>query len=94
MPLLACLLTFCSALDISNCSTGLPAAVFAPDGSLVDTGASTGVPSFIKTVLDRDHEKYDIALKKVRPWRELAREGNIYSKLRVDDERSKNKRAL
>jgi predicted amidohydrolase len=78
----------------AQCSTGLPIAVFAPDGSLVDIGASTGVPSFIKTVLDRDHEKYDIALKKARPWRALAREGDIYSKRRVDDERSKDKRTL
>lgn len=77
----------------AQCSTGLPVAVFAPDGSLVDTGANTGVPSFIKTVLDRDDEKYYIALKKARPWRALAREGEIYSKRRVDDERSNNKRA-
>jgi predicted amidohydrolase len=78
----------------AQCATGLPIAVFAPDGSLVAKGSSTGAPSFIKTMLDRDDGKYDIALKKARPWRALAREGEIYSARMVDDERSRNKQTL
>ncbi len=75
-------------------TTSLPVAVFAPDGSLAGKGGSAGVPSFITTVPDRDDERYGIALKKARPWRALARKGDIYSLCRVEDERSKNRRAL
>jgi predicted amidohydrolase len=66
----------------AQCAASLPVAVFAPDGSLAGRGASTGVPTSITTVLDRDDERYDIALKKARPWRMLAREGNIYYRSR------------
>lgn len=78
----------------AQCATGLPVAVFAPDGSLVTKGSSTGAPSLIRATLDRDDEKYDIALKKAQPWRALARKGDIYSERMADDERSRNKRAL
>lgn len=78
----------------TQCAASLPVAVFAPDGSLAAKGVSAGAPSLIKTTLDRDDERYDIALKKARPWRALAREGGIYSVRMVDDERSRNKRAL
>jgi predicted amidohydrolase len=78
----------------AQCATGLPVAVFAPDGSLAAKAASASAPAIIKTVLDRDDEKYDVALKKARPWRALAREGGIYCKRMVEDERSRNRRAL
>ncbi len=78
----------------AQCTTSLPVAVFAPDGSLAGRGAGAGVPSFITTAPDRDDERYGIPLKKARPWRALARKGDIYSLCRVDDERSKNRRAL
>jgi predicted amidohydrolase len=75
----------------AQCATDLPAAVFAPDGSLAAKGSSTGAPSYAATLLDRDDEKYDVALKKARPWRALVRKGEIYAAHMVTDERSRNK---
>lgn len=38
--------------------------------------------------LDRDAPEFDIALNKARPWRAVAREGEIYRTRRVEDPRS------
>jgi predicted amidohydrolase len=78
----------------AQCATDLPVAVFAPDGSLAVKGSEDGDPSNVITILDRENGEYEIALRKARPWRALAREGHIYSVRMVDDERSRNRRSF
>ena len=53
--------------------------------------AATAASGYATAVLDRDDPAYDIPLKKARPWRAQARQGEIYRAKRVDDARSENR---
>jgi|TARA_R110001583_G_scaffold32107_6_gene109936 predicted amidohydrolase len=55
-----------------------PAGIIGPDGkwgNLCPASASSG---YATSILDRNDLAYDIPLKKARPWRRKARQGDIY----------------
>lgn len=78
----------------AQCAAGLASAIFGPDGSVDAKASSDGAPSLIKTIIDKDDARYEIALKMARPWRALARMGDIYESRRVEDARSLDKIAV
>jgi deaminated glutathione amidase len=62
----------------SQCSKGLPSVVIGLDGYVSSQALATGEAAVVYSVLDRQDERYEIALTKARPWRALARRGDIY----------------
>lgn len=72
----------------AQCSRDLPSAMIGPDGHVIDQAPATGTPAFVSTILNRTKPHYAIALTKARPWRALARRGDIYRIRVTPDERS------
>ncbi|WP_328331638.1 carbon-nitrogen hydrolase family protein [Kribbella sp. NBC_00382] len=67
----------------------MPSGVIAPDGTYVST--VTAPAELTIATLDRDDPAYQTPLTKLRPWRTLARKGDIYTTRRVTgDPRSTN----
>lgn len=67
----------------------LQSELIGPEGTvLARAGEQT---ELIIGELDRDAPEFDIALNKARPWRALAREGEIYRSRRVEDLRSNDR---
>ncbi|GAA0935776.1 carbon-nitrogen hydrolase family protein [Kribbella koreensis] len=67
----------------------MPSGLIAPDGTYVAT--VTPPAELTIATIDRDDPTYEIPLTKLRPWRALARKGDIYSARRVvGDPRSTN----
>lgn len=76
----------------SSCSEKLPGGLIGPDGNALIRHSSEDSPDIIIAELDKDDARLDIALSKAKPWRRLARSGEIYKDTLTDDERSKNKK--
>jgi len=74
----------------TQCSHKLASALIGPDGYYL-ASATPGATSLVVSQLDRADPRYDVALRKARPWRASARLGDIYSGLKVDDARSKDR---
>jgi predicted amidohydrolase len=72
----------------AQCSTGLPSTMIGPDGYIIARASVIGEPAIVSTVLDGTDPRYEIALTKARPWRALARQGDIYRMSAAQDERS------
>jgi predicted amidohydrolase len=72
----------------AQCSTGLPSTMIGPDGHIIARASVIGEPAIVSTVLDGTDPRYEIALTKARPWRALARQGDIYRMSAAQDERS------
>ncbi|MFF4696393.1 carbon-nitrogen hydrolase family protein [Streptomyces chattanoogensis] len=72
----------------AQCSAVMPAGVIGPHGSWLDRCPADGTAALACVDLDRTAPSLDIALNKARPWRELARAGEIYEARRVADARS------
>lgn len=71
-------------------SQTMPSQLIGPSGAIqasCDRGAST----LTVNALDEDAPEWRIALHHARPWREQARDGNIYRALHVADPRSDDK---
>jgi predicted amidohydrolase len=67
----------------------MPSGVIAPDGTYVST--VTAPANLTVATIDRDDPAYQIPLTRLRPWRTLARKGDIFAARRVtDDPRSTN----
>jgi predicted amidohydrolase len=63
-----------------------PSALIGPDGqTIVRVDGESGM---VVGELDRDAPAFDVALRLARPWRALARAGEIYEERRVSDPRS------
>jgi predicted amidohydrolase len=62
----------------AQCSKALPSAVIGPDGYVSSQAPATGEAAVVCSVLNRQDQRYEIALTKARPWRALARRGDIY----------------
>jgi predicted amidohydrolase len=60
--------------------------LIGPDGSELARVPQGG--QFVVGQLDRDEPSFDVALTKARPWRALARQGDVYHERRVQDPRS------
>jgi predicted amidohydrolase len=81
------------ALSVPSQTAGLMAAgLIGPDGSRlahVDFGAE-----LILGDMDRDDPEFHVALNLARPWRAMARQGDLYSSRHVDDPRSADRTCL
>lgn len=64
-----------------------------PDGGVI-ARAGPGSPCLIVADIDPDDSKWDIDLRRARPWRAAARQGGIYEARRSLDPRSKNRWAF
>ena len=74
----------------TECSRGLASGLVAPDGQFA-ARCRAGRSGMIIQTLDRAAPELDIALNKARPWRRMARVGDIYATRRVEDSRSANR---
>lgn len=68
-----------------------PAGILGPDGKWIAQCQPSLEPGLAVTVLNRDDPAYDIPLRKARPWRARARQGDIYHQKMTDDPRSANR---
>lgn len=68
--------------------------IIGPDGAWAAQCPERNETAVITTVLDRDDPAYDIPLNKARPWRQRARQGDIYREKMVEDPRSRNRHDL
>jgi predicted amidohydrolase len=67
----------------------MPSGLIGPDGTYVAT--VTAPAELTIATIDRDDPAYEIPLTKLRPWRTLARKGDIYTTRRITgDPRSTN----
>jgi predicted amidohydrolase len=62
----------------AQCSKSLPSAVIGPDGYVSSQAPATGQAAVVCSVLNRQDQRYEVALTKARPWRALARRGDVY----------------
>lgn len=67
------------------------AGIIGPDGKWTARCSDTPEPGLVATTLDRKDLAFDIPLKKARPWRTKARQGDIYREKMVDDPRSSDR---
>ena len=67
-------------------------ALIGPDGQTIVRAGTE--PGLVVGELDRDAPAFDIALRLARPWRALARVGDIYEERRVTDPRSEARTAF
>jgi predicted amidohydrolase len=74
----------------TECSAGLASGLVAPDGRFV-ARCRAGRSGMTIQTLDRAAPELNIALNKARPWRRMARAGEIYAAHRVVDARSANR---
>ncbi|NUO58510.1 MAG: carbon-nitrogen hydrolase family protein [Hamadaea sp.] len=75
------------SMSVPWASAGLMnSAIFGPDGSRLGSVASADGPAVV--TLDRDAPEVEMAMKRARPWRADANQGEIYRSRRVDDPRS------
>ena len=72
-------------------ANALPSGVIGPDGYWVAQCTRDAIPDFSLSQMDRSSSRFDRALNKARPWREIAREGVIFAARQVRDGRSENK---
>jgi predicted amidohydrolase len=75
----------------AQCSAAMSAGVIGPHGFWLDRCRADGMAALVCVDLDRTDPRLDVALNKARPWRTLARTGQIYADRRVTDGRSTNR---
>lgn len=68
-----------------------PAGIVGPDGKWAELCHVSNETGFVFSDLDRLDPKYDVALQKARPWRAMARAGEIYKEKMIEDSRSRNR---
>jgi predicted amidohydrolase len=73
----------------AQCSPKLASGLIGPDGAFSARCEANGQAGLLVSQLDRS--RYEIPLAKARPWRAIAREGQIYNTRRVVDHRSTSK---
>ncbi|HVK42744.1 MAG TPA: carbon-nitrogen hydrolase family protein [Phenylobacterium sp.] len=75
----------------AQCSRAMPSGVIGPNGRWLARCPDDGSAGLVIADLDRSAPDLDLALNKARPWRTIARQGEIYAKARVDDARSRQR---
>jgi predicted amidohydrolase len=86
----ACNNTWVSFSVPAQMSSETPSRMIAPDGTILAICKAES-STIITMVVNPDALEWEIPLKRARPWRALAREGEIYRICRVIDERSADK---
>ncbi len=69
----------------------LSSGMIGPDGHYLSQPLANGAPGLVCSAIDRADARFDVAIRKARPWRASARSGEIYAEKRVDDVQSKNR---
>ena len=72
----------------AQCAEAMPAGVIGPHGIRLASCPAGEGPALVCVDLDRTDPALDTALNKARPWRDIARAGQIYQDRRVEDPRS------
>ncbi len=67
----------------SQCSTAIRTGVIGPHGYWLTKHQGGDLPAVVYTDLDRSDPALDVALNRARPWRAIARQGDIYANRRV-----------
>lgn len=69
----------------------VPSTMIGPDGTIVGT-CTPGESGIVVSDLDGEAVEWEIPLKRARPWRTKARQGDIYRSKFVSDPRSEEKK--
>ncbi|MFE2374522.1 carbon-nitrogen hydrolase family protein [Streptomyces sp. NPDC059398] len=72
----------------SQCSSAMPSGVVGPHGYWLGRCTTDGKQGLVCVDLDRTQPGLEFALNKAGPWRQSARNGEIYRERRVHDARS------
>lgn len=83
-------LWICAATPAQIADRGA-AGIIGPDGKWAAQCAPSVGAGLATAVLDRDDPAFEIALKKARPWRAQAKDGEIYRQKQTDDPRSRTR---
>jgi predicted amidohydrolase len=67
------------------------ASIIGPDGEFLAQSSSHGDSGLTFGALSRMDPRYDVPLNKARPWRAMAKQGDIYRARRVDDPHSRDR---
>ncbi len=68
----------------------LPSGIVGPDGYWITQCTRDAEPDLTLVQLNRSMPQYEVALNKARPWRQIARDGNIFRERQVHDPRSED----
>lgn len=68
-----------------------PAGIIGPDGKWSAACPASSTSCYAVAALDQNDPAYDVPLRKARPWRANARQGDIYRDKTVVDIRSQNR---
>lgn len=77
----------------AQCGAALPSQLIGPDGNVLTKAPERAEPCLIQGSIDRDDARFAIALTKARPWRQVARQGDIYRSDAGSDPRSINRKS-
>jgi len=77
----------------AQCGAALASRFIGPDGNVLSGAPERAEPCLIRGAIDRDDPRFAIALTKARPWRQAARQGDIYRSHAAGDPRSSNRKA-
>ncbi len=69
----------------------LAAGLIGPDGRFLARAAANGPSGLARGEINKEDPRFDIEINRARPWRALARSGEIYAERRVKDERSSDR---
>lgn len=72
----------------AQCSGEAPTGLIGPDGQWIARAPSDRTAALVVSDLDRNSANLEIALKRARPWRARARDGELHEAARVIDPRS------
>ncbi len=75
----------------AQCGAALPSRFIGPDGNVLSCAPQGTEPCIILGSIDRDDARFEVALTKARPWRQVARQGEIYRSGVDGDPRSTNR---
>tara|TARA_R110002020_G_scaffold10801_5_gene41008 strand:+ start:1056 stop:1892 length:837 start_codon:yes stop_codon:yes gene_type:complete len=78
----------------AQCAAALPSRFIGPDGHIQACAAGRAEPGITLGRIDHDDARYAIALSKARPWRQAARQGDIYRDRFVIDPRSTDRQSI
>lgn len=64
----------------AQCSEQMQSCLIGPTGDVIMKAGNAGKEDIVIAEIDRNDSAFDVALTKARPWRRLARQGDIYKK--------------
>ncbi len=77
----------------TQCSKHVASSMIGPDGRIIGS-CEPLISGITISTLDRDASDWEVPIKRARPWRRLARLGDIYKTIQADDSRSITRNVL